>query len=200
MGAYLVGATNILALTGDEMNLSDDSRAKPVFDLDSIELLRAGTELSKGYDLAGNHLRGIPKFCMGAAIDPGADPLEPEIEKMWKKLEVGAAFFQTQPVFDSEVFIKFLEKAGEIPVPILGGVLLLKSAGMARFMNEKIPGIKVPGDFIRKMEKTLDSVPTAIQIAARLVNEIMDVCTGVHIMTLQEEDKVPLVLGAAGLI
>ena len=182
------------------MNLSDDSRAKPVFDLDSIGLLRAGTELAKGYDLAGNHLRGIPKFCMGAAIDPGANPLEPEIEKMWKKLEVGAAFFQTQPVFDSEVFIKFLEKAGEIPVPILGGVLLLKSAGMARFMNEKVPGIKVPENFVTKMEKTLDPVPTAIQIASQIINEIKDACAGLHIMTIHWEDKVPLLLEAAGLI
>ncbi len=200
LGAYLVGVTNILALTGDEMNLGDDPEAKPVFDLDSIGLLRAASELSKGRDLAGNRLRGIPKFCIGAAVDPGTDPLELEIEKMGKKLEAGADFFQTQPIFDPGVLIEFLRKAGKIPVPLLGGVLLLKSAGMARFMNEKVPGVRVPENLIRQMEQTKNPVQTAIQIASQIINEIKGVCAGLHIMTIHWEDKVPILLEATGLI
>ena len=124
LGAYILGITNILALTGDEIDLSDDPGVKPVFDLDSIELLKAARKLEKGHDLGGNPLRGSPKFCIGAVVDPGADPVEPEIEKMQRKVEAGAEFFQTQPIFDIKVFAEFLEKAGKAEAPILGGVLL----------------------------------------------------------------------------
>ena len=197
LGAYIMGITNILALTGDEIHLSDDPEAKPVFDLDSIELLKAARKLEKGYDLAGNPLRGLPKFCVGAVVDPGANPIELEIEKMQRKVEAGAEFFQTQPIFDVTVLVEFLEKAGEVETPILGGVLLLKSAKMARFMNEKVPGVRIPKDFIHRMEKTQDPVQTAIKITSSIINQIKGVCRGVHIMTLNWEDKVPAVLKAA---
>jgi len=197
LGGYIMGITNILALTGDEIDLSDDPEAKPVFDLDSIELLKAARKLEKGYDLAGNPLRGSPKFCIGAVVDPGANPVEPEIERMQQKVEAGAEFFQTQPIFDVTVLVEFLEKAGKVETPILGGVLLLKSAKMARFMNEKVPGVRIPKDFIHQMEKTQDPVQTAIKITSSIINQIKGTCRGVHIMTLNWEDKVPAVLKAA---
>jgi len=197
LGGYIMGITNILALTGDEIHLSDDPEAKPVFDLDSIELLKAARKLEKGYDLAGNPLRGLPKFCVGAVVDPGVNPIEPEIEKMQRKVEAGAEFFQTQPIFDIKIFTEFLEKAGKVETPILGGVLLLKSAKMARFMNEKVPGVRIPEHFILQMEKTQDPVQTAIKITSSIINQIKGTCRGVHIMTLNWEDKVPAVLKAA---
>lgn len=197
LGGYIMGITNILALTGDEIHLSDDPEAKPVFDLDSIELLKAARKLEKGYDLAGNPLRGLPKFCVGAVVDPGANPIELEIEKMQRKVEAGAEFFQTQPIFDIKIFTEFLEKAGKVETPILGGVLLLKSAKMARFMNEKVPGVRIPEHFILQMEKTQDPVQTAIKITSSIINQIKGTCRGVHIMTLNWEDKVPAVLKAA---
>ena len=200
LGAYILGITNILALTGDEIDLGDDPKAKPVFDLDSIELLKAARKLEKGHDLGGNPLRGSPKFCIGAVVDPGADPVEPEIEKMQRKVEAGAEFFQTQPIFDIKVFAEFLKKAGKAEAPILGGVLLLKSAKMARFMNENIPGVRVPEHFIHQMEKGQDPVQTAIQIASSMINQVKDICSGIHIMTVNWEDKIPMVLKAAGLI
>jgi len=197
LGGYIMGITNILALTGDEIDLSDDPEAKPVFDLDSIELLKAARKLEKGYDLAGNPLRGSPKFCIGAVVDPGANPVEPEIERMQQKVEAGAEFFQTQPIFDVTVLVEFLEKAGKVETPILGGVLLLKSAKMARFMNEKVPGVRILKDLIHPMEKTQDPVQTAIKITSSIINQIKGTCRGVHIMTLNWEDKVPAVLKAA---
>ena len=100
LGTYILGMANILALTGDEIDMGDDPRTKPVFDLDSIGFLKAANKLEKGYDLGGNPLRGSPKFCIGAVVDPAADPLEPEVEKMQRKVEAGAQFFQTQPIFD----------------------------------------------------------------------------------------------------
>jgi 5,10-methylenetetrahydrofolate reductase len=197
LGGYIMGITNVLALTGDEIHLSDDPEAKPVFDLDSIELLKTARKLEKGYDLGGNPLRGSPKFCMGAVVDPGANPVEPEIERMQQKVVAGAEFFQTQPIFDIEVFTEFLEKAGEVETPILGGVLLLRSAKMARFMNEKVPGVRIPEHFIHRMEKTQDPVQTAIEIASSIINQIKGICRGVHIMTLNWEEKIPMVLKAA---
>ena len=200
LGAYILGITNILALTGDEIDLSDDPEAKPVFDLDSISLLKATRKLEKGYDLAGNPLRGSPKFCIGAVLDPGADPIEPKIERMQQKVEAGAEFFQTQPIFEVRVLVEFLEKAGKVEVPILGGVLLLKSAKMAQFMNKNVPGVTIPKDFIHQMEKTEDPVQTSIQIALGIIEQMKDICRGIHIMTVNWEDKVPMVLEAAGLI
>lgn len=200
LGAYILGITNILALTGDEIDLGDDPRAKPIFDLDSIGLLKAARGLEQGYDLGGNPLRSSPKFCIGAVVDPEANPLEPEIERMRQKVKAGAEFFQTQPIFDVKVLTKFLEKAGKVKVPILGGILLLRSAKMARFMNEKVPGVRIPEHFIHQMEMAQDPVQTSIKIASDIINQIKGICRGIHIMTVNWEDKVSMVLKAAGLI
>ena len=199
LGAYILGIKNILALTGDEMDLGDDPAAKPVFDLDSIGLLKAASQLEKGHDLAGNALKGPPTFCAGAAVDPFGSTVEREIARMRQKVEAGAKFFQTQPVFNVEEFGAFMEKIGKPGAPVLGGILLLKSARMARFMNENIPGVEVPRHLIQKMENTKYQVETSVEIAGRLINEIKGICSGVHIMNINWEDKIPLVLEAAGL-
>lgn len=196
LGAHILGITNVLALTGDEIHLSDDPKAKPVFDLDSVELLKAARMLEKGHDLGGNPLRGSPKFCIGAVVDPGEDPIEPEIEKMKRKVEAGAEFFQTQPIFDIKVLTEFLKKAGEVGVPVLGGIILLKSAKMAQFMNENVPGVTIPEHFIHQMEETKDPVQTAVQIASGMISQMKGVCRGVHIMNVNWEDKIPMVLEA----
>jgi len=199
LGAYMLGIKNILAITGDKIDLSDDPAAKPVFDLDSIALLKTAVQLEEGKDLAGNILKGAPSFCMGAALDPGYHPVEQEIERMWQKVEAGAKFLQTQPVFKAEEFAEFMKKIGNAPVPVLGGILLLKSARMAHFMNKNVPGVEVPRDIVSKMEKTKNPIETSVEIAGRLINEIKGICSGVHIMNINWEDKIPLVLDIAGL-
>ncbi len=201
LGAYMLGMTNILALTGDDMELGDYPEAKPVFDLDSIGLLKAVIALEQGRDMAGNALKGSPPaFCKGAAFDPGKNPAEHEIERIGQKIEAGAEFFQTQPVFDTETFLKFMSKVPKINTPVLGGILLLKSARMARFMNENVPGVDVPEHLVRQMEKTEHPAETSVEIAAGLINEIKSCCNGIHIMNINWEDRIPLVLEAAGLI
>ena len=199
LGAYMLGITNILALTGDDMELGDDPDAKPVFDLDSIGLLKAARSLGQGHDLAGNALKGAPAFCMGAAFDPGTSPADLEIERIGQKIDAGAEFFQTQPVFDAGTFTKFMAKMPKIETPVLGGILLLKSARMARFMNDNVPGVDVPEHLVQKMEKTEHPAETSIEIAVQLINEIKDLCAGVHIMNINWEDKVLPVLEGAGL-
>lgn len=199
LSAAVLGIENILILTGDYPTLGDHPQAKPVFDLDSVQLLGVVRRLQEGYDMAGKQLKGAPKFCVGAVVNPGADPIEPEIIKMEKKIEQGAEFFQTQAIYDIEIFKNFLEKSKHLKTTLLGGIVLLKSAGMAKFMNKNVAGIHVPDSFIEEMDKTKDKQAKSVEIAARLIKELKSLCQGIHIMSIGWDKLVPKVLEAAGL-
>ena len=199
LSAAVLGIENVLILTGDYTSAGDHPEAKPVFDLGSVELLDAVKGLQTGFDMKGNPLKGIPKFCVGAVVNPGADPLEPEIIKMEKKVDAGVVFFQTQAVYDIELFKRFLDASKHLKATIIAGIVILKSAGLARYMNKNIPGVFVPEDIIKEMENAPDKSAKAIEIAARLIKELKPLCRGVHIMPIGWDRKVPLVLDAAGL-
>jgi methylenetetrahydrofolate reductase (NADPH) len=199
LSAYAMGVENILCLTGDYVSLGDHPDAKPVFDLDSISLIQTAKALCEGHDLAGNELLGRPDFCIGAVVSPGSDPVEPQIIKMENKLRVGAEFFQTQAVYDLDQLSNFMKQVQHLDVPVLGGIILLKSAGMARFMNRNVAGVQVPEHLIKRMEDAEDRAATSVQIAAELVKGMKDLCQGVHIMALGWEKWVPDVLDEAGL-
>jgi methylenetetrahydrofolate reductase (NADPH) len=199
LSAYVLGIENVLCLTGDYVSLGDHPDAKPVFDLDSVSLIQTVKTLNEGRDLAGQELLGTPEFCIGAVVSPGAEPLEPQIIKMETKLRAGAEFFQTQAVYDLEQFDTFMKQVEHLDVPVLGGIILLKSAGMARFMNRNVAGVHVPEHLISRMEETKDKAATSVQIAAELVKGMKDLCQGVHIMALGWEKWVPDVLKEAGL-
>jgi len=203
LSAYVLGIRNLLILTGDHPKLGDDPRAKPVFDLDSVQLLEAVKKLQEGEDMAGNKLEGEPpKFFVGAVVNPGAEPIEPQIIKMEKKINAGAQFFQTQAVYEPEKFARFMEKVKGFGVPVLAGIVLLKSAGMAKYMNKNVSGVHVPESIIEEMEKVEKERKgeKSVEIAARLIRELKGLCPGVHIMPLGWGDKVPQVLEAAGLL
>lgn len=199
LSAAALGIENVLALTGDYTTLGDHPEAKPVFDLGSIELLDVIRSLEEGKDMKGNALKGAPKFCVGAVVNPGADPLEPEIIKMEKKISSGALFFQTQAVYDIELFKRFLDAAKHLKTTILAGIVLLKSAGMAKYMNKNVAGVFVPNNLIKELVETKDKSAQSIEIAARLIKELKPLCQGIHIMPIGWDRKVPLVLDAAGL-
>jgi len=200
LSAASLGIENLLILTGDHTTLGDHPEAKPVFDLESVQLLKVVGGLQKGEDMKGNQLQGeVPKFCVGAVVNPGADPIEPQIIKMEQKIEAGAEFFQTQAVYDIKVFENFLSKIKHIKTTILGGIVLLKSAGMAKYMNKNVAGVSVPDNLIKEMEGTKDKVATSVEIASRLIKELKPMCQGIHIMPIGWDKKVPLVLDAAGL-
>jgi len=200
LNAYVLGIENVLCLTGDYISLGDHPGAKPVFDLDSVSLLHAASELQQGRDLAGQKLKGSPSFCLGAVVTPGANPIEPQIMKMEKKVKAGAQFFQTQAVYDPKRFEEFMSQVKHLNVPVMVGIVLLKSAGMARFMNKNVAGVHVPESLIEEMDQAESKAQKSIQIAARLINEMKDLCQGVHIMPIGWEKKVPAVLDAAGLL
>jgi len=202
LSAWVLGVRNVLALTGDHPTLGDHPQAMPVFDLDSVSLLRVIGRLNEGFDMGGNQLKGAPDFFPGAVVNPGADTeaaLEMQIIKMEKKIEAGARFFQTQGIFDLKLFEKFIKRIEGFKTPVLGGVILLKSAGMARFMNKNVAGVFVPEPLIKEMEETKDKVKTSIEIAVRLINGMKDICQGVHIMAIGWEKKIPMVLKEVGL-
>lgn len=200
LSAAALGIENLLILTGDHPALGDHPEAKPVFDLDSVQLLQVAKKLQEGFDMKDNKLAGIaPKFCMGAVVNPGADPIEPQIIKMEKKIEAGAEFFQTQAVYDIKTFENFLSKTKHLKATILAGIVLLKSAGMARYMNKNVAGVFVPDDLIKEMEETKDKTAKSVEIAARLIGQLKPMCQGIHIMPIGWDKKVPLVLDAAGL-
>ena len=202
LSAYGLGIQNILCLTGDHQKLGDHPQAKGVFDLDSVQLLAAATKLQQGKDLAGNELEGTPEFFLGAVITPEAEPLEPHIIKMAKKVEAGAAFFQTQAVFNPEKFKQFIKQVSHFNVPIMAGLVLLKSVGMARYMNANVAGVNVPEELIEELKKDKEKTKSGqigVEIAIRIINEIRDCCQGIHLMPLGWEDKLPAILDGAGL-
>lgn len=202
LSAWVLGVRNILALTGDHPSLGDHPLAKPVFDLDSVSLLEVIGKLNAGVDMAGNTLKGTTGFLSGAVVNPGADTeaaLDLQIMKMEKKMEAGAQFFQTQAIYDLDQFERFIRRAEGYRTKILAGVILLKSAGMARFMNKNVAGVFVPEHLIREMTETKDKIKTSIEIAARLVRGLKDLCQGIHIMAIGWEKRVPQVLDEAGL-
>ncbi len=202
LSAYVLGIENVLAITGDLPLLGDHPQAKPVYDLDSVQLLWVIKRLNEGYDMVGNELKGKPNFFPGAVVNPGADTqaaLELQLIKMEKKIEAGARFFQTQAIYDPDVFAKFMKRAEGFNIPVLAGIIPLKSAGMARFMNKNVAGVFVPEELIEKMAEAEDKAQTGIEIAADVIKELKDICQGVHIMAIGWEKKVPAVLDAAGL-
>jgi len=203
--AAAFGIENLLLLTGDHTVLGDHKDAKPVFDLDSVSLIYTVKRLMDGYDLAGNKLEGEPpSFCIGAVVSPEAEPLDPQLFKMEKKILAGAEFFQTQLVFNPEKFIKFIDivrkNFGEIP--ILAGITILKSVGMAKYMNENVAGVYVPEHLIEELKKDKEktkSGQTGVEIAARIIKEIKPYCNGIHIMPLGWDHKVPEIITLANL-
>jgi 5,10-methylenetetrahydrofolate reductase len=201
LNAAVLGVENILCLTGDYTTLGDHPQAKPVFDLDSVQLLQAAKGLEGGQDMVGNKLQGSPKFFLGAVVNPGVDPLEPQIMKMEKKVKAGAQFFQTQAVYEPKKFEKFMKAVEYLKTPVMVGIVLLKSAGMAKYMNENVAGVFVPEELIKEIKEVSkeDRPQKSVEIAARLIKEMKDMCQGVHLMPLGWDKYVPQILDAAGL-
>lgn len=201
--AYSRGIRNVLCLTGDAVPVGDHKEAKGVFDLDSVQLLRAIRLLETGKDLGGNDLDGAVDFCAGAIVTPEAHPIEPQLIKFEKKIEAGAEFFQTQAIYDLDNFAKFMEFARQFPVKIMAGIVLLASARMAKYMTENVPGIFVPQELIDELASTPKggALNKGIEIAGRMIATLKkeSVCDGVHVMAIGREEVVPDILALAGL-
>jgi methylenetetrahydrofolate reductase (NADPH) len=202
LSAAVLGVENCVALTGDLPSSGDHPQAKPVYDLDSVSLISVIKGLNEGHDMMKNELKGKTDFFIGAVINPGADTeasYELQIMKMEKKIAAGAQFFQTQAIFDPDSFSRFMKRVEQYKIPVLAGVIPLKSAGMAKFMNKSVAGVCVPQAMIDKISKTEDKTRTGIEMCSDLIKSLKNMCQGVHIMAIGWEKKVPQIIEAAGL-
>ena len=203
--AYSRGVSNVLCLTGDSIDVGDHKEAKQVFDLDSVQLIHLVHTLNSGKDMAGNELDGAVDFCVGTTGTPSADPLEPQLIKLEKKVRAGVNFIQTQAVYEMDELKRFTEFVRSLDenVKVLGGVVPVIGAKMAAYMNENVPGVFIPQRIIDELGQAPKGTGVAkgIEIAARMIRQIREerVCDGVHIMFIGREEKVPEILEAAGL-
>ena len=215
LSAASFGIDTMLALTGDHPVVGDCRPSKPVYDLDSVRILRMLSEMEEsGADCGGNPLAGgAPRFFKGAAVTPVYEPRILQINKLRQKVEAGARYIQTQGVFDLDDLRRFMDavRAAGIDVPIMAGIIPLKAAGMARFMNENVPGIAVPQGMIDRLAaaaeegkaKGVKGLPARLgmEMAAEMIAAIKDggICPGVHIMAIGAEKNVPAILDMAGI-
>jgi methylenetetrahydrofolate reductase (NADPH) len=204
--AWSRGVGNVLCLTGDSIDVGDHKEAKPVFDLDSVQLIHLVHTLNSGKDMAGNDLDGGIDFCIGTTATPSADPLEPQLVKVGKKLAAGVSFIQTQAVYDVDELKRFVEfvRKKDAKVKVLAGVVPVIGAKMAEYMNENVPGISVPQYIIDELAQAPKGkgVSKGIEIAARMIRQVKEekICDGVHIMFIGREERVPEILKSAGLL
>jgi methylenetetrahydrofolate reductase (NADPH) len=207
LSAYVLGVRNVLALTGDHVAMGDHADAKPVFDLDSVGLLQAISNLETGHDMGAdfkgnpNTLDGSPKFFKGCCVTPCADEVEPQIIKLEKKVEAGAQFVQTQAVYSPKTFEAFMNRVSHLKVPVMVGIVLLKNAGMAKYMNANVPGVNVPKRFITRLLDAAkeDREKVSVEIAAELIKKMKPMCQGAHLMTLGWDHCVPAIIEQSGL-
>ena len=215
LSAASFGIDTMLALTGDHPVVGDCKNAKPVYDLDSVGILKMLTKMEEtGLDCGGNELAGgAPKFFKGASVTPVYEPRFLQINKLRQKVEAGAKYIQTQGIFDIDTLKRFMDDvhAAGIDVPIMAGIIPLKAAGMAKFMNQNVPGIDVPQDMIDRLTAAAEEgkatgvkglpMKLGIEMAAEMVARIKEenICPGVHIMAIGAEKNVPIILEKAGI-
>jgi len=201
LAAQALGVPNVMAVTGDEISHGDHHQAKAVNDLDLLELLAAIQTLQTGRDLAGVDLNGAPQFLVGSTVKVPSrgEAMNAELAELDKKIAAGARFFTTQPVFDVEVLGKFRRQVGRRPAAIIPTVMLLKSVGMARYINAHME-MKIPDVYVTRIQKAADRVRECVQIAAEIAAAVKQQgFPGVLISTIGWEDKLPSILAAAGL-
>ncbi len=198
LGACAVGVENVLPLTGDPVSNGDQKESKSVFDLNSVKLMGLIQKLNQGLAYNDKPLNGKTNFYVGGAVDPnnfGSDAFKFKFEQ---KLQSGAKFFQSQPLYDLKKGEGFFQYAEQVKAKVLLGVILIKGVKQAEFLN-RIPGIKIPQEVIKKFEDTNDPLQVGIDYAAEEIKNFRPISHGVHIMTVGREDLVPEILKRAGI-
>ncbi len=198
LGAHMLGIRNLLAVTGDHPRLGDHPNAKPVYDFDSTQLIEAVVGLNKGVDHAGNKVEGSTDFLVGAALNPCSEDAEAELQNALRKIAAGAKFFQTQAVYDVDVFRDFVKQLPRDAV-VLAGIVPLKSANMANFMNEKVPGVNIPEQMISELSKSSDPAVVGLNQAADIIRQVRPSCHGVHVMAVHKGFDLAQLLSLSGI-
>ncbi|MGB3135298.1 MAG: methylenetetrahydrofolate reductase [Nodosilinea sp.] len=201
MGAYALGLRNILALTGDPVKAGDHPKARGVFDLESVRLLKLIEKLNYGADGNDSPLTdGALDLFAGAAIDPQSTSWSGLQRRFEAKVKAGAQFFQSQMITDFDRLAKFMDQvAAGYNRPVLAGIFLLKSAKNANFINRNVPGVQIPEAVIERLAAAADPLQEGVQIAAEQVQAARQVCQGVHLMAVRREDLIPQILEQGGV-
>ncbi len=207
LGAVALGIGNILCLSGDHQKFGNHPGAKGVFDIDSIQLIqtlkmmRDEKKFISGEDVSGE----VPLF-IGAAANPFADPFEYRVNRLAKKIKAGADFIQTQAVYDVSRFAQWMamltEQGLDKKVHIMAGVIPIRSAGMARYMRDYVPGVAVPDEIVTRMENSEAPKEEGVKIILEIIEQLKDMpgIHGIHIMAVGWEDIVPEVVEKSGLM
>lgn len=188
LGAAALGVQNILTLTGDDPSHGDHPQAKAVFEVDSSGLLTIARTLNQGKDMSGKDLEEPTHFYIGTTGNPGAEDLDVEVQKLRFKIEKGAQFVQTQPIYDLEKAKCYMEAVAPLGVPIMLGLIPLKSYKMACYLHEKVPGISLTPSILERMEQ--GGKEEGLAIAQETLASIKKIAHGVHIMPLNDMDTV----------
>jgi 5,10-methylenetetrahydrofolate reductase len=202
MAATALGVANIMAVPGEEIKYGDHPQARPVNDLDLMELLEALQKLQEGKDMAGIELKGAPQFFIGSPVDTGVSGglLDIELENLGKRVDLGVKYVVTNPVFDLKGLEQFVKRVETNRVTVIPTVLLLKSAGMARYIDRNIKGISIPPELIANIQKAPDKREECIRILGELISQIKEMgMAGVLISAVGWEDKIPQILDRAKL-
>jgi methylenetetrahydrofolate reductase (NADPH) len=201
LNASALGLKNLLLLQGDHPSIGDHFEAQAVFDLDVMGLLGAAKRLQEGYDLMGNDLNGKPQFCVGTQINATAKGhvLDLEVMDMEKKIRMGVDFFFTNSIYDVSLFEPFVKKVSHFKVPLIASITLLKSVGMARYVNKHVEGASIPDSIIDQLMKASDKQKACIEIAGGLIKELRSLCQGVQIIPIGWEKQIPALLDHIGL-
>lgn len=202
LAAWALGIRNVMAIEGEDIRFGDHPHARTVNDLDLMELLETTQKLQNGKDMAGIELRGAPRFCVGSTIDTGATGglLEIELENLKKKIDYGVRYLVTNPIFDLRRFQQFIKRVDTSQVAVIPTVLLLKSAGMARYIDQNIKGISIPAEMIRGIQKASDKERECIRISAEIITRVKEMgMAGILISTAGWEDRIPQILDEAKL-
>jgi 5,10-methylenetetrahydrofolate reductase len=203
LGVHALGIRNVLAISGDYPTMGDHPGAKTVYDLDSVHILELLSLMNKGLDLQGRELKGGTEFFNGAVFNPNIDMIELQLIKLKLKVDQGAKFFQTQIIYDLNKFKNFLDKFEDYDIDrekiyVIAGVLPLRSAKNALFINKNVPGIIIPDETIDRLAHAKDPKHLGLEMAAEFINQLKEVCEGVHIMTVGREQIIPELLEIAG--
>lgn len=205
LGAYALGARNLLCLSGDHQSLGNQPESKNVYDIDSIQLLKAVADMKKaGIFMNGKTAKNMPKFFLGATANPFADPAELQLIRLRKKIEAGAQFIQTQSVYDIERFEEWMADVRKLGLHerayIQAGVLVNKSVRSIE-MTQRVAGMRIPDTLIERMRASEDAQQEGIAITLELIAKIRRIegVRGIHIMAVGWESIVPEVVRKAGL-
>jgi homocysteine S-methyltransferase len=184
LGAYAMGLRNLLGITGDVRKLGDIPDATAVFDVDSIGLTNLLTRLNHGLDVGGQPIGTPTAFHVGVMVNPAADDLEGELRRFEYKVEAGAEFAVTHPVFDLALVERFLARTAQFRIPVIATVHPFESLLNAEFMANEVPGVSVPDRLMQRMRETDGETAAAaegVRIAQELANGLRRMVQGLHI-------------------